>query len=183
VTTLRALQTQANIIQVADIEYGAVNLGGGQSDRLDLVVQGRKGATVVEFKYPRAPRQTFPPWPDHLGSFFSDTYRLGSLMSGQQVRRSIQVLVSGAGFLGFLQRTTTRLGLGQYKNGDRTPSRLTLTPASMAGLSTTTRRKVKRYEESWEIDAVRTVAHDIASKGLWLAAYDVQSKTRDRVTT
>jgi hypothetical protein len=40
VAALRALQARVSIVLVADIEYGAVNLGGGQSDRLDLVIQG-----------------------------------------------------------------------------------------------------------------------------------------------
>jgi hypothetical protein len=78
-TTLRALNDQLDVIRYADTEYPAVNLDGEQLGRLDLVVLATAGATVVEFKYPREPRQKLPPWPDHLGGVLSDTYRLGIL--------------------------------------------------------------------------------------------------------
>lgn len=172
--TLRALDTQIDLTPNADIEYPAVNLGGIKGDRLDLVVREPAGTIVVEFKYPREPRQTQPPWPDHLGSFLADTYRLGVLARGGQVQRAIQLLVSGAAFLGFVQRTTTRFGLADYQPGERTAQALTLTPSSAAKLAKTTRDKIQRYEAQWEIAAARTAAYEITGKGLWLAAYDIQ---------
>jgi hypothetical protein len=170
------LDTQLDIGRKAEIEYGAVNIGGGRLDRLDLVVHEHRGAAVVEFKYPREPRQTLPPWPDHLGSFLADTYRLGALAHEAEVSRAIQLLVSGAGFLGFLQRTTTRLGLAQYRPGEHTPRAFALRPTLTTPLSATTRGKIHRYEQLWEIDAVRTAEHEITGKSLWLAAYDVDGK-------
>jgi hypothetical protein len=176
VATLRALVTQIDIWRGADVEYPAVSLGGTGFDRLDLVIQLNKTATVVEFKYPREPRQTQPPWPDHLGSFFSDTYRLGSLASGGQVEQALQVLVSGLDFLGFLRRTATRCHLSEQAIGDRTPRLLTLTLAGTSGLAATTRGKIQKYTASWEIEATRTEEIEIAGKGLWLVTYTVSGK-------
>lgn len=99
-----------------------------KNERLDLVVQEGVGTTVVEFKFPREPRQTQPPWPDHLGSLLADTYRLGALIGGGQVRHAIQVLVSGAAFLGFVRRRMSPLGLAAYQPGEHTPCAFTLAP-------------------------------------------------------
>lgn len=174
--TLRVLGRHLDVVQHADVEYGAVNLGGGRSDRLDLVVREPMGVTVVEFKYPREPRQTLPPWPDHLGSYLADTYRLGSLIAADQVQHAIQLLVSGAAFIGYMERTTTRLGLAQYSTHERTPRVIRLKPTAVTALAATTRGKIGQYEQRWEIDAVRTAAHEISGKRLWLAAYDVQGQ-------
>jgi hypothetical protein len=104
------------------------------------------------------------------------TYRLGALAHEADVSRAIQLLVSGAGFLGFLQRTTTRLGLAQYRPGEHTPRAFALRPTRTTPLSATTRGKIQRYEQLWEIDAVRTAEHEITGKSLWLAAYDVDGR-------
>lgn len=174
--TLRALGVQIDLALYADIESLAGNLGGVKNDRLDMVVQEGPGTTVVEFKFPREPRQTQPPWPDHLGSLLADTYRLGALLGGGQVKHSIQVLVSGTAFLGFIKRRMTPLGLAAYQPGEYTPRALTLTPAAVAQLAPTTRGRIQRYEALWRITATRTTEHEIHGKGIWLAAYDVHSR-------
>jgi hypothetical protein len=74
--TLRVLDAQIDVAQCAETEYPAVSLGGDRLGRLDLVIRAGATATVIEFKYPREPRQKLPPWPDHLGGVLSDTYRL-----------------------------------------------------------------------------------------------------------
>ena len=81
-TTLRALNSQLDVLRHVEIEYPSVNLSGDKLGRLDLVVSPVANATVIEFKYPREPRQKLPPWPDHLGGVLSDTYRLGMLAAG-----------------------------------------------------------------------------------------------------
>jgi hypothetical protein len=174
--TLRALDMQIDLGLHVDIESLAVNLGGMKNDRLDLVVLERAGITVVEFKFPREPRQTQPPWPDHLGSFLADTYRLGALIGGGQVRHAIQVLVSGAAFLGFVRRRMTPLGLAAYQPGEHTPHALTLAPAAAARLAPTTRGKIQRYEALWRLTVMRTTEHEISGKEIWLAAYDVHGQ-------
>jgi hypothetical protein len=174
--TLRALNMQIDLALHADIESLAVNLGGMKNDRLDLVVQEGASTTVVEFKFPREPRQTQPPWPDHLGSFLADTYRLGALIGGGQVGHAIQVLVSGPAFLGFVRRRMTPLGIAAYQPGEHTPRSLTLAPAAAAQLAPTTRGKFQRYEALWRLTATRTAEHEINGKGIWLAAYDVRGQ-------
>lgn len=155
IATLRALNVQLDVIRCADTEYRAISLDDGEPlGRLDLVVQAASGATVVEFKYPREPRQKEPPWPDHLGGVLSDTYRLGILSCSPKVEQCIQVLVSAAAFLGYIRRTTTRLSLSEYVGSDRTPRKLTLTPVLTLGLAATTRGSLKDRYRVWEVTAV-----------------------------
>ena len=174
--TLRALDEQIDVVRYAEIEYGSVHVGGEQLGRIDLVVQLVPKAMVVEFKYPREPRQKLPPWPDHLGGVLSDTYRLGMLANGEPVGCSIQVLVSGEGFLGYFRRTVMRLGLARCKLGEATPCSLQLTPARTSGLAATTRGRLKGLERLWEINADRVTELEITGKGLWLAAYSVTAR-------
>jgi hypothetical protein len=178
IATLHALNVQLDVIQCADTEYPAINLEGEQLGRLDLVVQAAAGATVVEFKYPREPRQTLPPWPDHLGGVLSDTYRLGILTGSPKVERCIQVLVSAAAFLGYVRRTTMRLGLAEYASSERTPHKLRLTPELTLGLAATTRGALKNRDRSWEVTANRSIELAIGEKGLWLAAYTIVAQPR-----
>jgi hypothetical protein len=174
--TLRSLDMQIDLASHAEIESLAVNLGGMKNDRLDLAVQEGAGTTVVEFKFPREPRQTEPPWPDHLGSFLADIYRLGALIGGGQVRHAIQVLVSGPAFFGYVRRRMSPLGLSAYQSEERTPRVFNLAPAAVAQLAPTTRGKIQRYEILWRITATRTTEHEISNKGIWLAAYDVHGQ-------
>jgi hypothetical protein len=173
IATLRALYAQLDVVRYADTEYPAINLNGEQLGRLDLVVQSDIGATVVEFKYPREPRQKLPPWPDHLGGVLSDTYRLGILTDSPKVERCIQVIVSADAFLGYVRRTMTRLGLAEYADSERTPRKLTLTPELTLGLAVTTRGSLKDRDRSWKVTADRLVEFAISGKGLWLAVYNI----------
>ena len=70
----------------------------------------------------------------------------------------------------------TPLGLAIYQPGERTPLGLTLAPAVAAQLAPTTRGKIERYEALWRITAARTAEHEINGKGIWIAAYDIQSQ-------
>jgi hypothetical protein len=173
VATLRAMDAQIDVNQIAQIEYGASQLGGGKLDRLDLVAHQGTHTTAVEFKFPREPRQTLPPWPDHLGGYLSDTYRLGILANGGRVGQCFQILVSGDGFLGYLRRTVSRLNLGMCMPGEAAPRLVTLTPAVTAGLSPTTRAKLRNREEAWDVTANRVAEFEVSRRSLWLAAYAV----------
>jgi hypothetical protein len=171
--TLRVLKEHINVTQQAEIEYGSILLGGDKGDRIDLIARQSSGITAVEFKYPREPRQTQPPWPDHLGGVLSDTYRLGRLVFTRRIERGLQVLVSGESFLGFTRRTIARLQLGQLMPGEHTPCSFTLTPEHAANLSNTTKKKLRGREELWIVNAVRTRELEIIGKRLWLASYSV----------
>ena len=175
-TTLRALNSQLDVLRHVEIEYPSVNLSGDKLGRLDLVVSPMASATVIEFKYPREPRQKLPPWPDHLGGVLSDTYRLGILAAGPKVHYCIQVVVSADAFLGYVRRTMTRCALATYIAGEQTPREIALTPERTVGLADTTRRSLKDRDRFWRVTADRSVELAIGNKGLWLSAYAVTAK-------
>lgn len=120
--TLRVLGTHIDVAQCAEIEYPAANLGGDRLGRLDLIIRMGTSVTVIEFKYPREPRQKLPPWPDHLGGILSDTYRLG-ILSASSTGKCIQVLLAGAPFLGYTERTLRRLGLADFSQAALCPAK------------------------------------------------------------
>jgi hypothetical protein len=175
--TLHAVGVYIDVVQRAETEYPAASLGGDQLGRLDLVIRLGTAATVIEFKYPREPRQKLPPWPDHLGGVLSDTYRLGMLAARSSTERCIQVLVASASFLGYVERTMTRLELATYESGSRLPRKILLTPDRVRGLADTTRRQLKERDKSWEVTARSITLADISGKGLWLGAYDITAVT------
>ncbi len=132
-------------------EYDAERLGGAYRGRVDLMIDTSEGTTVVEFKYLPRPRNGPETGPIYLGSFLPGTYRPGILTSGSQVQLGLQLLVSDAGFLGYLQRTTTRLGLAQYQASEPTPYRLMLTPSGgNSFLPEAIRKRFRIYENSWD---------------------------------
>jgi hypothetical protein len=180
--TLHALGVYFDVVQHAETEYPAASLGGDRLGRLDLVIRLGTAATVIEFKYPREPRQTLPPWPDHLGGVLSDSYRLGMLTASSSAKRCIQVVVASGSFLGYVERTMTRLGLAIYEPGSRLPRKILLTPDRMRGLADTTRRQLKGRDRSWEVTATSITLSDISGKGLWLGAYDITAVTATMAT-
>lgn len=172
---LHALDAYIDVADCAETEYPVASLGGDRLGRLDLVLWPRSTATVVEFKYPREPRQKLPPWPDHLGGLLSDTYRLGILAADSSVTRCIQVVVAASSFLGYVDRTMTRLGLADYDSCARMPRKMNLSPSHTIGLADTTRRHLKKRDRSWQVTATRITVSNIPGKGLWLGAYDVSA--------
>lgn len=174
--TLRVLVEHIDVMRCAETEYPAASLGGDRLGRLDLVVRLRTAATVIEFKYPREPRQTLPPWPDHLGGVLSDAYRPGVLGVGSSANKCIQVLVAGSSFLGYVERTMKRLGIADYEPGSCLPRMILLSPSKTRGLSDTTRRQLKERDRSWEVTATRVALSEILGKDLWLGAYDIAAQ-------
>jgi hypothetical protein len=171
--TLRVLGTHIDVVQCAEIEYPAANLGGDRLGRLDMIIRLGAAVTVIEFKYPREPRQKLPPWPDHLGGVLSDTYRLGILSASRSTGKSIQVLLAGALFLGYTERTLRRLGLGSFSQGSPMPREITLSPSTTPGLAETTRRHLKERDRSWRVIAACTSQSEVRGKDLWLGVYEV----------
>jgi len=174
--TLRVLAEHIDVMRCAETEYPAFRLGGDRLGRLDLVVRLRTATTVIEFKYPREPRQKLPPWPDHLGGVLSDAYRLGVLAASGSASKCIQVLVAGSSFLGYVERTMKRLGIADYRSDSRLPRMILLSPSNTQGLSDTTRRQLKERDRSWEITAICTALSEIPGKDLWLGAYDIAAR-------
>jgi hypothetical protein len=170
---LHALDAHMDVVRWAETEYPAVYLGGEQLGRLDLVAKSSRLPEIVEFKYPREPRQTLPPWPDHLGGVLSDAYRLGILAASGRVGRCILVLVSAVSFLRYVKRTMTRLELAHYEPGALLPDEIRLLPGRTAKLASTTRRQLKGRDQVWQVTATSTAVIEIAGKGLWLGAYEV----------
>jgi hypothetical protein len=171
--TLRVLDAHIDVARCAEKEYPAVNLGGDRLGRLDLVIRSGTDATVIEFKYPREPRQKLPPWPDHLGGILSDMYRLGMLAASSSADKCIQVLVAGVPFMGYVERTLKRLRLADFPPGSRLPGEIVLSPATVQGLADTTRRHLKERDKSWQVTATCISLSEISGKDLWLGAYDV----------
>ena len=171
--TLRVLDAEIDVARCAEAEYPAASLGGDRLGRLDLVIRLGAAVTVIEFKYPREPRQKLPPWPDHLGGVLSDTYRLGMLAATGSAGKCIQVLVAGAPFLGYTERTLKRLRLADFPQGGPMPREIVLSPAGTRGLPDTTRRHLKERDRSWQVTAACISQSEISGKNLWLGAYDV----------
>lgn len=174
--TLRVLDEHIDVILRAETEYPATSLGGDRLGRLDLVVRMGTAPTVIEFKYPRGPRQTLPPWPDHLGGVLSDAYRLGMLAASSSDSKCILVLVAGSSFLGYIERTMKRLGIADYEPDSCLPRMILLSPGNTRGLSDTTRRQLKERDRSWEITATSIALSEISGKGLWLGAYGIAAR-------
>ncbi len=86
------------------VEWAPPVLRGG---KVDLVVDDPVAA-AVEFKYPREPRTTNPPWTQHLGQMLADVYRLAVLPG---VGTRLAAIIATDRLSRFLSGTADRYGV------------------------------------------------------------------------
>jgi hypothetical protein len=165
-------------------EVSGALFGSNDRSRLDLMIdEGGGQASIVELKYLRQPN-TQPAWPMTLGNVLSDTYRLGALAANEphgrpnqpkwRINQALQLIVSDTAFLQYLRRQ--EFTFAHYQHGETTPHRLDLTPDTTRHLSATAVGPLSGRERSWGVAGIRVAEHTLATKGLWLAVYNVRGQ-------